>query len=417
MIFTKTARLLTMAAFACSATPVLAQEVEVLHWWTSGSEATALNVLKEDLAEQGIDWQDMPVAGGGGEAATTTLKARVSAGNPPTAAQLLGMDVIEWAAEGSLGDISVIADAQGWDTVVPDAIKHFAINDGKWVAAPVEIHRANWLWINRAIFDEHGLTPPTTWDEFNTVAQTLKDAGVTPLAHGGQPWQDATIFDDVVLGLGGPDFYRSAILELDPEALGSDTMKAVFDEMRVIRGFVDDNFSGRDWNLATAMVINGDAAMQLIGDWAKGELHEAGVTPGEQVLCVAAPGTEGSFLFVTDFFAFFDVSEENQSAQQAMASAVMSPKFQETFSLVKGSIPARTDLSSESFDSCGQKSIADITEANANGSLLGALAHGQAQTASVQRAMFDIVTEHFNSDMSSEDAVEELMIAVESAQL
>ncbi|GHB47878.1 putative sugar-binding periplasmic protein [Pseudovibrio japonicus] len=417
MIFTKTARLLTTAAFACAAMPALAQEVEVLHWWTSGSEAAALNILKEDLARQGISWQDMPVAGGAGEAATTTLKARVSAGNPPVAAQVLGMGVTEWATEGSLGDISVIATEEGWDAVVPEAVKRFATDDGKWVAVPVNIHRPNWLWINREIFEEHDLTPPTTWEEFNTVAQTLKDAGVTPLAHGGQPWQDATIFDDVVLGLGGPEFYRAAIHELDPEALGSDTMKAVFDEMRVIRGFVDDNFSGRDWNLATAMVVNGDAAMQLMGDWAKGELLEAGVTPGEQVLCVPAPGTEGSYLFITDFFAFFDVSEENQSGQQAMASALMSPKFQEEFNLIKGSIPARADVPSANFDSCGQQAITDIAEANAKGTLIGSLAHGHAQTPAVQLAIFDLVTEHFNSDMSSEDAVEELLHAVEAAQL
>lgn len=417
MIVKKLSQLMVATAFLTSATPALANDVEVLHWWTSGGEAAALNILKKDLASQGVGWQDMPVAGGGGEAATTTLKARVSAGNPPTAAQLLGMAVKEWAAVDSLGDISTIAKAENWESVVPDAVKNFAINDGKWVAVPVNIHRPNWLWINRAIFEKHDLTPPTTWKEFNAVAKTLKEAGVIPLAHGGQPWQDATLFDDVVLGIGGPEFYRAAIHNLDPKALGSETMKAVFDEMRIIRGFVDDNFSGRDWNLATAMVINGQAAMQLMGDWAKGELIRAGVTPGKEVLCVTAPGTEGSFLFITDFFAFFDVNKKKQSSQQAMAAAVMSPEFQEAFNLVKGSIPARTDVSSEKFDVCGQKSITDIASANANGTLLGSLAHGHGQTSSVQRAIIDVVTEHFNSDMSSEDAVEELLIAVESAQL
>jgi glucose/mannose transport system substrate-binding protein len=72
-----------------------AESVEVLHWWTSGGEAAAVGVLKDDLQKKGVSWQDMPVAGGGGEAATTTLKARVAAGNPPTAAQLLGMAVNE----------------------------------------------------------------------------------------------------------------------------------------------------------------------------------------------------------------------------------------------------------------------------------------------------------------------------------
>ncbi|OCX58194.1 sugar ABC transporter substrate-binding protein [Thioclava sp. SK-1] len=410
-------RLMASAALVCAGASAQAADVEVLHWWTAGGEAAALNVLKEDLSTKGVGWEDMPVAGGGGEAAQTTLKARVASGNPPTAAQLLGMQVREWAQEGALGDLTQAAEAGGWADVVPGALKDFAMYDGKWVAVPVNIHRPNWLWINAAIFEENGLTPPTTWEEFNTVAQTLKDKGITPLAHGGQPWQDATVFDDVVLGIGGADFYRKAIIEADMDALGSDTMVQVFDQMRTLRGFVDDNFSGRDWNLATAMVLNGEAAMQLMGDWAKGEIIRADMVPGEDILCVAAPGTEGSYLFNTDFFAAFDVSDDNRDAQMELASAVMSPSFQEAFNLVKGSIPARTDVSPEKFDACGQKAMKDIVEAEGNGSLLGSLAHGHGQTSAVQRAIFDVVTEHFNSDMSSQDAVEELQIAVESAAM
>ncbi|EIE52382.1 sugar ABC transporter substrate-binding protein [Salipiger aestuarii] len=415
MALVKTARLLATVAVCGLATGASAADVEVLHWWTAGGEAAALNVLKEDLAGQDVGWEDMPVAGGGGSAATTTLKARVAAGNPPTAAQLLGMSVREWAQEGSLGDISDLATDGNWADVLPQAVVDFATYDDKWVAAPVNIHRPNWLWINAAIFEENGLTPPTSWDEFNEVATALQEKGITPLAHGGQPWQDATVFDDVVLGIGGPDFYRKAIIEADMDALGSDTMVQVFDQMRTLRGFVDDNFSGRDWNLATAMVLNGEAAMQLMGDWAKGEIIRADMTPGEDILCVAAPGTEGSYLFNTDFFAFFDVDEDQKSAQEAMASSVMSPEFQHAFNMVKGSIPPRTDVDISDFDACALKAKDDLTEANANGSLLGSLAHGHGQTSSVQQAIFDVVTEHFNSDMSSRDAVEELQLAVESA--
>lgn len=393
-----------------------AQQVEVLHWWTSGGEAAALNVLKTNLEGKGVEWLDMPVAGGGGEAAATTLKARVASSNPPAAAQMLGMAVKEWSSQGSLGSLTSVAKAENWDAVIPDAVKQFAKKDGEWIAVPVNIHRPNWLWINAEIFAEHGLTPPKTWEEFNATATKLKDAGIIPLAHGGQPWQDATIFDDVVLGIGGADFYRKAIHELDQDALSSDTMVKIFDQMRVMSGFVDDNFSGRDWNLATAMLLEGKAAMQLMGDWAKGEIIRAGVKPGEEILCVAAPGTEGSFLFISDFFAAFDVSEDKRPAQLALASSVMDPAFQAAFNKVKGSIPARTDVSLDDFDACAQKSLADLNAAQKNNSLLGSLAHGTAQTTAVQAAIFDIVTEHFNSDMSSKEAAAELLLAIESAK-
>lgn len=395
----------------------LAQDsVEVLHWWTAGGEAAAVGVLKEDLQKQGVAWQDMPVAGGGGEAANTALKARVTAGNPPTAAQLLGMAVNEWSAEGLLGDLSDVAAKEGWDAVVPEAIKAFAVHDGKWEAVPVNIHRPNWLWINAKVFADNGLTPPQTWEEFNTTADKLKEKGIIPLAHGGQPWQDTTIFDDVVIGIGGPDFYKKAIIDLDEAALKSDTMTKVFDQMRKIRGYVDPNFSGRDWNLATAMVLKGEAAMQLMGDWAKGEIVKANLKPGVDILCVAAPGTEGSFLFNTDFFAMFPVGDNKVPGQQKLAASVMSPGFQEAFNLVKGSIPARTDVSGDKFDSCAQKSMADLKTAEAAGTMMGSLAHGHAQPAATQRAIFDVVTQHFNSDMSSADAVAALSAAVDAAR-
>ena len=67
------------------------------------------------------------------------------------------------------------------------------------------------------------------------------------------------MFDCVVLSTGGPDFYKKAMIDLDPAALGGDTMEEAFDNLIKLRTYVDANFSGRDWNLATAMVIKGDA--------------------------------------------------------------------------------------------------------------------------------------------------------------
>jgi len=100
-------RKMTMVAALMATTGMaVAEDVEVLHWWTSGGEAAALNVLKDNLATQSIGWVDIPVAGGGGEAAMTALRARVTAGDPPTAVQMLGFDILDWAGEGALGDLT-----------------------------------------------------------------------------------------------------------------------------------------------------------------------------------------------------------------------------------------------------------------------------------------------------------------------
>jgi len=392
-----------------------AENVEVLHWWTSGGEAAALDVLKKDLESKGITWTDMPVAGGGGTEAMTVLRARVTAGNAPTAVQMLGFDILDWAKEGALGNLDEVAAKEGWDKVIPTALQQFSKYDGHWIAAPVNVHSTNWMWINKAALDKAGGKAPESWDELVALLDNFKAQGITPIAHGGQPWQDATIFDAVVLSFGN-DFYRKAFIDLDPDTLGSDTMKQAFDRMTKLRSYVDDNFSGRDWNLASAMVIEGKAGVQFMGDWAKGEFIKAGKKPGEDFVCARYPQTQGSVTFNSDQFAMFKVSEDKVPAQLVMASAIESPTFQSAFNVVKGSAPARTDVSDAAFDDCGKKAIKDLAEANANGTLMGSMAHGHANPAAVKNAIYDVVTREFNGELSSAEAVEELKAAVAAAK-
>ncbi len=392
--------------------PAVAADVEVLHWWTSGGEAAALDVLKKDLESQGVGWKDMPVAGGGGEAAMTTLRARVTAGNAPTAVQMLGFDIIDWANEGVLGNLNDVASEEKWDDVVPTALQAFAKHDGNWIAAPVNVHSTNWVWINKAALDAAGGKIPETWEELVTVLDAMKANGITPLAHGGQPWQDATIFDAVVLSMGN-DFYKQSMIDLDMDALSGETMVEVFDRMATLRSYVDANFSGRDWNLASSMVIEGKAGMQMMGDWAKGEFVKAEQTPGEDFLCIRFPGTQGSVTFNSDQFVMFK-QEGDADAQLKMASAIMNPEFQSAFNVVKGSAPARTDVPNEAFDDCGKKAMKDLADANESGSLFGSMAHGHAAPAAVKNAVYDVVTQHFNGEMSSEEAAQELANSVEA---
>ena len=409
--------LTALAALATSASLAAAADVEVLHWWTSGGEAGALNVLKEDLAAQSIGWQDMPVAGGGGTQAMTVLRARVTSGNPPAAVQMLGFDALDWAKQGGvLADITPIATEGGWDAVVPEALQFFTKYDGKWISAPVNVHSTNWVWANKPLLEELGIAQPTTWDELVAAMEKVKAAGKTAVAHGGQPWQDATIFDAVAMSTGGPEFYQKAFIDLDPETLGSDTMKQVFERMTVIRGYVDDNFSGRDWNLASAMVINGEAAFQFMGDWAKGEFLNAGKVPDQDFLCFRFPGTEEQVTFNTDQFAVFKQGDSLTPEQTAFAEAVESPEFQIAFNKVKGSVPARTDVSVESFDVCGQKAYEELKAASASGNLFGSMAHGHANPASVKNALYDVITAEFNGEYDADTAVQEMVSAVELSQ-
>ncbi|NTE67164.1 carbohydrate ABC transporter substrate-binding protein [Agrobacterium tumefaciens] len=408
---TGTALAVSMMAGAAQA----AESVEVLHWWTSGGEAAALDVLKKDLEAKNISWTDMPVAGGGGTEAMTVLRARVTAGNAPTAVQMLGFDIQDWAKEGALGNLDELAAKDGWDKVIPKALQRFSKYDGHWIAAPVNVHSTNWMWINKAALDKAGGKEPKNWDELIAMLDNFKAQGITPIAAGGQPWQDATIFDAVVLSL-GTDFYKQAFIDLDPAALGGEKMKTAFERMTKLRSYVDDNFSGRDWNLASAMVIEGKAGVQFMGDWAKGEFVKAKKVPGTDFVCVRYPETQGAVTFNSDQFAMFKVAADKVPAQMEMAAAIESPIFQSAFNVVKGSAPARSDVSNEAFDACGKKAIADLAEADKSGKLFGSMAHGHANPAAVKNAIYDVVTREFNGELTPDEAIVELPAAVAAAK-
>ncbi len=416
MKFSKILKITSAAAvLAFTSNVASAADVEVLHWWTSGGEAAAVGVLKDDLASKGVGWKDMPVAGGGGTDAMTVLRARVTAGNAPTAAQMLGFDIIDWASStGKLGNLNSVANAEGWDAVIPSALQAFSKYEGNWIAAPVNVHSTNWVWVNKSALDAAGGKAPTTWDELVTVLDAMKANGITPLAHGGQAWQDATIFDAVVLSLGDA-FYKDTMIDLDPAVLGGSTMVTAFDRMAKLRSYVDDNFSGRDWNLASAMVIEGKAGMQMMGDWAKGEFLKAGKVPGKDFVCIRFPSTQGSVTFNSDQFVMFDQGGDS-SAQLKMASSVMNPVFQSAFNVVKGSVPARTDVPNTDFDDCGKKGMADLAEAASSGGLFGSMAHGHSAPASIKNAIYDVVTAHFNGEYDSATAAKELASAVAAAK-
>ena len=186
--------LLTSAALLGLTAMAHADEVEVLHWWTSGGEAKAAAELKATMQKKGHTWKDFAVAGGGGDSAMTVLKSRVVSGNAPAAAQIKGPSLQEWAREGVLANMDGVAKAEKWDELLPKAIADGLKYQGHYVAAPVNVHRVNWLWANPEAFKKAGAKLPTTWDEFFTAAEALKKAGITPFALGNKEGYGADFF-------------------------------------------------------------------------------------------------------------------------------------------------------------------------------------------------------------------------------
>ena len=119
-------------------------------------------------------WKDAAIAGGGGDQARTVLQARMAAGDPPTAMQMLGLVIQDWAEQGALGDLTPLAEKDGWDKVIPPALQAIDKYDGHYVAAPFNMHSTNWVWVNKALFDKVGGPEPTTWENFSRAGAEVQ---------------------------------------------------------------------------------------------------------------------------------------------------------------------------------------------------------------------------------------------------
>ena len=382
-----------------------AGEVEVMHWWTSGGEAKSIGELKKIMQAKGHTWKDFAVIGGGGDNAMTVLKSRVEAGNPPAAAQIKGAAIQVWASGGVLANLDATAKAENWDSLLPAVVAAGMKFKGNYVAVPLNVHRVNWLWANLAVLKKAGVAAaPKTWDEFFADAEKIKQAGFIPVAHGGQNWQDFTTFESVVLGVGGTRFYQDALVKLDQKALISPTMAKSLTTLRQLKRYTDPGSPGRDWNLATAMVIQDKAAFQFMGDWAKGEFTAAGKLPGKDYLCVAAPGTANAYTFSVDSLAMFKLKDAGaQKAQADLAAVIMGTAFQEVFNLNKGSVPVRLNMDMTKFDDCAKLSARDFVAASKAGTLLPSIAHGMAVRPDAEAAIKDAVSQFWNNDKISVD--------------
>jgi len=371
MSLRKTVPALCAIAMMAASGPSHAQRADVIHWWTSGGESRAVAVFAEEYRRRGGTWLDSAVVGG--PAARASAINRIAGGNPPTAMQWNNMVSLgQLADQGLLANLDRVAARGRWAEALPPVLYERIRRGGHVVAAPVNIMGINLMFYSTRIFADLGLQVPTNWDEFFVAADRIKAAGLIPLAIGGQPFQYVSVFSNVVLGLGGVDLYRQVYVDHDRRAAGSPTMVRVFEVMRRLTNYIDGASPNRRWNDTSLLVQNNRAAMQIIGDYAKGEFLAAGLTPGREFGCAPAPGTAGYFMFAVDTFAFPRNDRGDQpEARELLAEVLMDPQVQIVFNRNKGALPARRDVRMTPLDACSE--IGEAIVANAPDRLVPAI--------------------------------------------
>ena len=409
----------TMAAALMTGTAMAEPKVLMLHQWASGNDAASIAKLGEMFTAAGGTWEQTAIAG---HTANTLAKLRadVVAGNAPAAVQLKGPEIAEWNATGGTASMDELAATENWDTVVAPELLPVMKPQGSWVAAPMNIHRINWIWGNKAAMEAAGVTElPKTWADFNAACDKAVAAGKICLAHFSADWSDATVFETIVYGQ-DLDLYRKAFVEGDVEALRSEGMIKAFEQMRLmVDKYMDPAIAGRDYDTGANMMSNGDALFFIMGDWELGRLVSLGKVPGEDILCGQSPTDwdQAGFILNSDSVVFFNQNNPDyQEGQKLLASLILSPDFQRVFNITKGSIPARLDVDlSEGFNGCQQKSQADLQASIEAGTLVRSMAHNMTVLQKYRGAMMDTITEFVNApEMTPEEAANLMADAVEA---
>ncbi len=385
----------------------LAQKAEVIHWWTSGGESSAVQELAAGYKAAGGTWIDTAVSGGD-NARNTTIN-RIAGGKPPTVAQVnTSKQYHEVVAEGMLNDIDAVAVKEGWDKMLPEPIKKFVKINGKYYAMPVNIHNPSWFWYSKAVLAKAGVTAePQNMEQFFAALDKIKASGAIPLALGGQTWQEGILFNSL-LHAGGADLYKKLYSSTDGAVATSPEFKKFLGDFKRLKGYVDPGSPNRDWNVATAMLISNKAGFQVMGDWAKGEFAVAKQTAGKEFGCFPGFGAKAPYMLEGDVFVFPKTKDaEAIKAQQLFATVATSPAVQVAFNTKKGSIPIRTDVDMGKLDICSQQGVTALKDPTRHLS-----SSNQLVAPEKKGQIDDVITKFWNTDQSVDDAAKALAAAL-----
>jgi len=340
---------LAIVAIACSSSVT---KVEVVSWWTTGSEATGFKAVIDQFNKENpsIQVTNSAIAGGAGSVAKAALQNRVLNGVPPDSFQVaMGHELLDtYVVPDYMSNLDDMFSANDWTNQFPQGVLDIVSakdSSGKvhYYSVPVDIQRANLLWFNKSVFSASNLTPPSTWDEFFTVAEALKAKGFTALAVGDNDMgADSQVLEIVLVGTLGADKYKGLWLGTTDWAGGD--VKAALTTYQKVLTYVNSDHSSLTWDQAADYLIPAGAgaqpkaAMTITGDWAVGEFDNKTFT---DYGWAAAPGNDKVYDALADSFGLPSKAANNDAVKKFL-TFVGSASGQDLFNPYKGSIPANT---------------------------------------------------------------------------
>ncbi|EJJ27120.1 ABC transporter substrate-binding protein [Rhizobium sp. CF142] len=361
-------RILTRTAFVAAMTTsftitnLAAEELpaDVVHAWVTAGEKPQVDVLSSAFAAEGGKWQSVAIAGSTGPVKTTIN--RILAGDPPSAAQFsTSQDHFDLVDKGMLAAIDDVSEANHWRDVMPQPILDAMARDGHTYLVPVAVHTPNFLWYNKKVLTDAGATVPTTMgDDFFAAMDKVKASGKIPFALSGTTSQLRFLFDAFLIDAIGPEQWNALWQKKDEAIIRGDGVKTAFERFKRVRDYADAGYSGRTWNPTLDLLMSGQAAFDVLGDWAIGTFNAAGLKLDADYGCVLAGN---AMIIHADYFAFPKQTDPKKTAgQKLLAKVLVEADTQQKFSIIKGSIPPRKDVDISRFNTCAKASYAAFND-------------------------------------------------------
>ncbi len=389
--------------------------LEVFSWWTSGSEAAALDTLFNGFKAKAPDVEvvNAAVSGGGGSNAKQALATRLQGGDPPDSWQLHpDQDLAETVEDGSAADVTELYTQNGWEGKLPAQIDEMLKVDGRYYAVPVNAHRANVLWTNPAVLQKAAVSwsDSTTLDQFVADLPKIQATGTTPICLGDKDvFASAQLLESVLIAKLGPARWNGLFDGTTP--FDSPDVRSAVETYRTLLEAANTDHSALTWDQAVVNMTDGKCAATLMGDWAYGEMVNKGKKEGTDFAYLPFPGTSGTFVFVGDAFVIPAENAPNPEAEKAWLSVMLDPQIQKDFNLAKGSSPVRTDVPLDDFPAYQQAAANSLR----SDQIVSSLAHGQAAAGEFAQTYADAVTT-FNGGLDV-DAFVSTMSSAQKTQL
>lgn len=207
----------------------------------------------------------------------TSIRNFLTADAPDLANWYAGNRMLPYVNAGLFEPVDDVWEENGLNESLGSAAASMTIDGKKW-GVPYTYYQWG-VYYRKDIFEKLGIAVPKTWDEFKAAGATLNEAGIKPITIGSKYlWTAGGVFDYLNLRTNGYNFHMA--LTKGEVAWTDDRVRATMANWKELldAGFWIDNHAAYSWQEALAPMVQGEAAMYIMGNFAVAPLREAGLT-------------------------------------------------------------------------------------------------------------------------------------------